>query len=130
MIKEITSAFKVLVVFAIVSILALFTSCENPTRSIDGVDGVSTVSIYLTNHVSYDTVTVLNNGKEWAVYEVLLNTSYFSEEDHMMHYERHDTVQISVPNRDEVTIVTHSMMGEFQNVIQVVKDSVYILSID
>ncbi len=130
MIKEITSAFKVLAVFAIVSVLALFTSCESPTRSIEGVDGVSTVSIYLTNHVSYDTVTVLKNDQEWAVYEVLLNTSYFSEEDHMMHYERHDTVEITVPNMDSVTIVTHSMLGEHQNRIGVAVDSVYTLMIE
>lgn len=130
MIKEIKATVQTVFAFMVISVLAFLTSCESPTKAIEGTDTSTVASIYLTRHVSYDTVTVYKNGREWAGYQTLLNTSHFDEETMMMKHERHDTIQIEVPYSDSVTIGVHSLLGEHKNTVKLVPDSVYILNIE
>ena len=127
--REFSYAVKVALVFVGVALLSLITSCDSPTMAMSEMRD-NTVSINIINHISYDTVTVMHEGVEWAMYEVFLKTSYFSEEDYTMHYERHDTISIDVPNTDAVTIYTHFQGEMIPNAINVVADSCYSLKIN
>ncbi len=125
-IKEAGYAIKIVLVFIGVAILSALTSCESPTRAMS-VPIEPVISINLIRHVSYDTVTVMKNGAEWAMYEVFMHTSYKSDYDNTMYYERHDTISIDVPEGDSATIYTHFLGDLYPNKIRVVRDSCYTL---
>lgn len=131
-IQEAKLAIKLFVVFVVVAVIAMLTSCESPVGTRSGIwynnNTEDIVRIKVTRHVSYDSLIVYKGENVWWRYPMLYSDSYYDEDKGMVIYEVYDTIEIAVPSGDSVVAYTKSIdspeMNE--NRFKLVSDSVYV----